>query len=341
MKKFFSKDNFILSAFDGKQKRQSLVISLALIVFFIFSGYTFLNAMYAFADCIGSIVCGSMDSALRDATRSLPLFLSCFMSIWAMLLLQASFRNVSDEKRIKSLKKNAIALLAFAFVNLVAIIVMLAMGKFHSLVEGSPSPLYPLDSILFSLIFVALGVFTLVYVFKLQEKLPFVVPQRGSIVKKARGLYCTFVSFWMLISAFSFACFSIGLFITDFEHYFFFAFALTIVYLVNVLFFAVWEFYYNELKDEKKKEFLFPLAIVGLVVAVLMIVLYMVALGSNLDAPSNFGFGTLPIAFTASVNIATLVVVFTPLIVSVTALIKGLLLRKGSKASSEEEKPQE
>ena len=107
------------------------------------------------------------------------------------------------------------------------------------------------------------------------------------------------------------------------------------------MFFAVWEFYYNELKDEKKKEFLFPLAIVGLVVAVLMIVLYMVALGSNLDAPSNFGFGTLPIAFTASVNIATLVVVFTPLIVSVTALIKGLLIRKGSKASSEEEKPQE
>ena len=340
MKKFFSKDNFILSAFDGKQKRQSLVISLALIVFFVFSGYTFLNAMYAFADCIGSIVCGSMDAALRDATRSLPLFLSCFMSIWAMLLLQASFRNVSDEKRIKSLKKNAIALLAFAFVNLVAIIVMLAMGKFHSLVEGSPSPLYPLDSILFSLIFVALGVFTLVYVFKLQEKLPFVVPQRGSIVKKARGLYCTFVSFWMLVAMFSFAGFTLGIFIYDFAHEFvFFGIALLLVYLVNVLFLGVWEFYYNELKDEKKKEFLLPLAIAGLIVSVISTVLYMVALGSGLDAPSNAGFGILPVAFTASVNIATLVVVFTPIIVSVTALIKALVGRKAT--SSEEEKPQE
>ena len=254
MKKFFNKDNFIFPTFNKGQKRQSLVISLALIVFFVFSAYTFLNAMYAFADCIGSIVCGSMDSALRDATRSLPIFLSCFMSIWAMLLLQASFRNVNDQKRIKSLKKDAIVLLAFAFVNLVAIIIMLAMGKFHSLVEGSPSPLYPLDSILFSLIFVALGVFTLVYVFKLQYKLPFELPQRGEAVKKARGVYCVFVTFWMLIAAFSFACFSIGLFITDFENYFFFALALTLVYLVNVLFFAVWEFYYNELKDEKKRE---------------------------------------------------------------------------------------
>ena len=341
MKKFFSKDNFILSTFNKGQRIQSLIISLALIVFFVFTAYTFMNAMYAFADCIGSIVCGSMDSALRDATRSLPLFLSCFMSVWAMLLLQAAFRNVSDEKRIRSLKKDAIVLLAFAGANLVAIIAMLAMGKLHSIVEGSPSPLYPLDSILYSLIFVALAIFTLVYLKKLQDKIPFQVPQRGEIVRKGRGVYCVFVSFWMLIAAFSFAAFSIGLFITDFEHYFFFALALTLVYLTNVLFFGFWEFYYNELKEEKKKELLLPLAIFGLIVAVLMAALYMIALATNLDAPSNFGFGTLPIAFTASVNMATLVVVFTPVIVSIVALIKGFKKRKLLKASAEEAKPQE
>ena len=341
MKKFFSKDNFILSTFNKGQRVQSLIIYLALIVFFVFTAYTFMNAMYAFADCIGSIVCGSMDSALRDATRSLPLFLSCFMSVWAMLLLQAAFRNVSDEKRIRSLKKDAIVLLAFAGANLVAIIIMLVMGKFHSIVEGAPSPLYPLDSILYSLIFVALGLFTLVYLKKLQDKIPFQVPQRGEIVRKGRGVYCVFVSFWMLIAAFSFAAFSIGLFITDFEHYFFFALALTLVYLTNVLFFGVWEFYYNELKEEKKKELLLPLAIFGLIVAVLMVALYMIALATNLDAPSNFGFGTLPIAFTASVNMATLVVVFTPVIVSIVALIKGFKKRKLLKASAEEAKPQE
>ena len=35
-----------------------------------------------------------------------------------------------------------------------------------------------------------------------------------------------------------------------------------------------------------------------------------------------------PVAFAASVNIATLLVVFTPLIVSIVALIKGILIRK-------------
>ena len=328
MKKFFSKDNFVLSTFDKKQRLQSLIVSIALIVFFAFSAFTFFNAMYAFADCIGSIVSGSADAALRDAGRSIPLFLSCFMSIWALLLVHGLFRNVSDEKRIKSLKKNAIALLAFAFVNLVAIIVMLIMGKFHSLVEGAPSPFYPLDSILYSLIFVALGIFALLYVSKLQEKLSYVVPSRGPVVSKLRGLYCTFMSFWMLIALYSFASFAIGLFILDFGHYFFFSFALTLVYFINCLFLVVWELYFNELKEEKKKEFLLPLAAVGLIVSIVVAAIYLIGLGTNLDAPSNAGFGVLPVAFAASVNIATLIIVFTPLIVSVVALIKGLIIRK-------------
>ena len=329
MKKFFDKDNFIPSTFNGNQKKQSLIVSIALIVFFVFSAYTFFNAMYAFADCIGSIVSGSADAALRDASRSLPLFLSCFMSIWALLLCHGLFRNVDDVKRVKSIKKNAIALLAFAAVNFVAIIIMLIMGKFHSLVEGSPSPLYPLDSILYSLVFVALGVFALLYLKKFQEKLPYEVPSRGPVVKKVRGLYCTFMSFWMLIAIYSFAAFTIGLFIQDFVNgYLFFSIALLLVYLVNCLFLAVWEFYYNELKEEKRKEFLLPLALCGLIVSVLVAVLYFVGLGVNLDGPSNAGFGILPVAFAASVNIATMIVVATPLIVSVVALIKGLLLRK-------------
>ena len=76
---------------------------------------------------------------------------------------------------------------------------------------------------------------------------------------------------------------------------------------------------------------MFPLAAVGLAVSLITLILYMVGLAADLDAPSNAGFGILPIAFTASVNIATLVVVFTPVIVSIVALIKGILVRKKEK----------
>ena len=71
-----------------------------------------------------------------------------------------------------------------------------------------------------------------------------------------------------------------------------------------------------------------PLAIAGVALSVIVVALYFVSLGTGLDAPSNAGFGMFPVAFAASVNIATMLTVVTPLIVSVVALIKGLLLRK-------------
>ena len=184
-------------------------------------------------------------------------------------------------------------------------------------------------SLLFSLLFIAIGVCALLYRLKFLEKLPYKVPSRSPIVTKARFVYCLGMAFWALIAVFGFAGFSTGLFIYDFQHgYAFYGIGLLFAYFVPFCFLTVWEFYYNELKEEKRKEFLFPLALCGLIVSVLVAVLYFVGLGVNLDGPSNAGFGILPVAFAASVNIATMIVVATPLIVSVVALIKGLLLRK-------------
>ena len=128
---------------------------------------------------------------------------------------------------------------------------------------------------------------------------------------------------------FSFADFFIGLFVIDFIHgYAFYGIMLLIAMLLPSLLLGLWEFYFNELKEEKRKEFLLPLGIAGTAISLVITIFYFVALGLNLDGPSNVGFGVLPVAFTASVNIATLVVVITPLGVAITALIKGLIARK-------------
>ena len=333
MKKFFDKENFLPSTFDKKAKTQSLVLSILTIVFFAISAFTFMNMLYAFADCIGSIVSGSIDAALRDFLRSLPLFLSLFMSLWTLLLFHGVRRIDDEEKRNKFIFKKAIAILAFAGVNILYVLIARIAGKYLSLVEGSPSPLFPLDSILFSLLFVAIGVFLLVYLKKLKDKLPLMIPVRGGVVKKARGLYCTFLTFWLLIAVFTFAGGVYSIFIYDFMHeYVFYGIMLITSYLLSPFLLGVWEFYYNELKEEKKKEFLLPLGLAGTCLSLLVVVLYFVALLTNLDAPSNAGFGMFPVAFSASVNMATMIVVATPLIVSVVALIKGLLARKKAKA---------
>ena len=329
MKKFFDKENFLISSFSKEEKRQSLVLALVTILCFIITSFVFLNGFYGFVDVIGSIVSGSVDVAIKDLTRSIPLILPIFMSIWALLLLQATFRRVSDERWHKSLKKDAICLIAFAGANILYIIIGLIIGKYSSIVEGSPSYIYPLDSFFYSLLFAALGTLIIFYLRKYEAKLPLNIPGRSDIVTKARGAYCTFVSFWLLIALFGFSAGIYTIFIYDFRHEFaFYGIATVLVYLLSPIQLLVWEFYYNELKKEKKKEFLFPLALCSLCVSVLFAVLYIASLSVGLDAPSNAGFGMFPVAFAASVNIATLVMVFTPVIVSVVALVKGILLKK-------------
>ena len=329
MKRLFDKSNFALSEFDRVQRGQSLFVSLLIIAFFIVSSLTFVNMLYSFADAIGSIVSGSADVAIRDLLRNLPLFLSFFMSLWTLLMLQASFRKVNDEKWEKSTFKDAICLIAFGGVNIIYIIVGLISKTYVSLFEGSPTRLFPFDTILFSLLFIAIGIVAIIYLKKWKTNVPYIVPTRGEIVKKARGLYCTFITFWVLIALFGLASGLYSIFIYDFAHeYVFFGIAVILNYLLSPCLLGFWEFYYNELKEEKKKELLLPLSLISLGVSVVFIALYFISLSTNLDAPSNAGFGMFPVAFAASVNIATLLVIFTPLIVSVTALIKGLLLRR-------------
>ena len=329
MKKLFDKSNFMLSSYDKAQKRQSLVVSLLVLLFFIISSFTFFNMLYAFSDIVGSIVSGSVDVAVKDLLRSLPLFFSFFMSLWTLLLFHASFRRVNDEKWRKSLFKDAICLLAFAGVNIIYVIVGLIIGKYSSIVEGSPSALYPLDSVLFSILFIVIGILVILYVKKFETNHPYLVPSRGEVVRKARGAYCTFLTFFMLFALFGFSGGMFSIFIYDFAHeHVFFGIAIVLAYLLSPIILGFWEFFYNELTEEKKKQLLLPLSIISLCASLLVVILYVVSLSMNKDAPSDAGFGMFPVAFAANVSISTLITVFVPTIFSIVALIKGLVMRK-------------
>lgn len=329
MKKLFYKDNFLFPTFNNRQSKQSIFVSISIAILFVLSSFLFLHALYGFVDAIGSFVSGSTDVMIKDILRILPLIVCFLMTLWTMLLFHTLHRNVNDERREKSLKKNSIVVASFGVFNIVYVIVCLIVGKFSSIVEGSPFPIYPLDTLLYSLLFIAIACFVFFYSKKSAEKIPYVVPSRGPIVTKARFFYCFGMAIWMLVALYSFAGFTHGLFIIDFRHgYQAFSIALLFMFLVNVVFIVFWEFYYNELKVEARKQLLLPLAICGTCLSLISTIFYFVALGLNLDGPANVGFGVLPVTFAASVNIATLILVFAPVIVSIIALIKGFLIRK-------------
>lgn len=300
-----------------------------LVFLFIISSLTFLNMLYALSDVIGSITCRSFDVAIKDFLRSIPLVFTFFMTLWSLLLFHATFRKHDEQRWKKSVFKNGICLVAFAITNILYILIGLMVGKYSSIVEGSPSPLFPLDSLLYSLIFIVLGVFAILYVKKLENKLPYEVPSRGEIVKKGRGIYCVGMAYWMLVSLFGFIVGILTIFIYDFAHEFvFYGIATILIYLLSPILLAFWEMYFNNLKEEKKKELLLPLAIISMSASIVFIFLYLILLSVGLDAPSNAGFGMFPVAFAASVNVVTLLVVFHPFFVSIVMLIKSLVARK-------------
>ncbi len=330
-KDFFSKENFLPSTFDKKQRIQSLVISIALIVFFIFTSLTFFNMLYSFADILGSIVSGSPDVAGKDFLRSLPLFASFFMSLWTVLLLQSLFKSKDEETRMRAVFKKGIVVLSMAGFNILYVVIMRLAGKYSSLIEGSPSYLYPLDSVLYSLLYVVIGLGAILYAKRFKEKLPYTVPVRPVAPMPNKGiriLYNVGVVFWTLIALFGLTGGIMTLCIYDFRHeWAFFGIAVVLVYLLSPVLLGFWQFYFHELKEEKKKEFFLPLSIVSTCVSVLFVVLYFVSLATNKDAPANAGFGMFPITFTATANYGTLVVVITPLVVSIIALVRAIIAR--------------
>ena len=333
MKELFNKDNFVVTNLEGKAKKHSLVLSLLLIGLFICSSFTFLNFLYCFSDIVGSIVSGSADVAAHDALRSVPLFLSFFETLWIMLLVHTLYRAESAEIVQKRVKKCLITSGVFAVIIILYVIIGLITGTYLSIVEGSPSALFPLDSILYSLLFVALAVVGLFFREKLAEKVKLELTPRTPVVRRARFVYCFFTTIWMLIALFGFSAFVVGLFIIDFKHdnHQFYAISLLLVYLLAFATLAFWELFYNQLTEEGKAKNLLKLGLISLCATVVVMALYFVSLQLDLDAPSNMGFGVLPVAYSASVNMATFMVILTPLIVSITAILKGLMLKKKNK----------
>ena len=325
--KMFDRDNFVC---PSSGSRKAGLVSFACLVFlYVITAFTFMNALYCFSDCVGSTVAGSADIALRDAMRSVPVFLSFGVTLGGLMICQAFFRNESPDILAKKAKKHAVITVAIgAFVILYTVAMRIA-GRYLSLTEGAPSPFYPLDAVLYALLFIAGGVCVLLYFKKYAGSKPLNGPSRPLARGKAGFFRNLFVTLWFLFGLYGFCGFFYSIFIVDFSHgYLPYTLASMFASLVTFLSFAVWELCYNALKPEKRGGAMLRVSLVCLGVSVMSAVFYFVALKFNLDGPSNVGFGLLPVAFSASVNFATMISVFTPLIASVAGLLRSLSLKK-------------
>lgn len=328
MKKLFDSNNFIFNSLNKREQIQTYIVIASLIVFFVFSAFTFMNFLYAIADVAGSLVCGSNDVAIKDAIRSVPIFLSFFLSLSGLMVAHTFYRNESSDILKVRAKKHAMIGIVLGSLIILYVFIMRIAGKYISLFEGAPSLLYPFDSIIYAVFFIAFGIFIWMY-FKKTNGESFIGPARKPLSNKARIVKCIFRSIWLLLCLYGFCGFNYSIFIVDFKiGYVFYSIMVMLISFLVLMTIIIWEFYYNNLTEEKRKELTLPLGIILSIVTLVFTILYFIALKINLDGPANVGFGILPIAFAANVNFATLLVAFTPVIVSITTLVKGIIRRR-------------
>jgi hypothetical protein len=242
------------------------------------------------------------------------------------MIAHTFYRNEGRDTLRKKAGKHAIIGIAVGTAIIIYVIVSRLSGRYLSLVEGSPSPFYPLDSVLYALLFIVFDIYILMY-FKKSETLCYHGPSRGTVQKKGRFFRCFFRALWLLFGLYGFCGFFFSFFIVDFTiGYIPYILAMMLESLITFLSVAVWELYYNNLTEEKRKSVILPLAVISTIVSVGSAIFYFIALKGNLDGAANVGFGILPVAFSSNVNIATMLVVAVPVIVSITALIKSIFV---------------
>lgn len=322
MKTLFDRRGSVLSGLDAMQKKHAVAVMLAVVVCFVLSAFTFMNFLYCLADCLGSVFSGSVDIAVRDALRSLPIFLSFFLSLSGLMVAHAFYRNENAGILRKKAKYGAAFAVILGAVIAVYVLAMRFTGRYLSFTEGGPSRCYPLDAMLYALFFIVCGAGVLAYF----RKTPgFAGPCRAPIQNKGRGVRCFFQSLWLLVALYGFCGFAFGIFILDFSAgYVPYTLAFLLVSLTAFLSIAVWELYYNNLTEARRMAVTLPLALCSLALSLASSAAYFLALKHNLEGPANVGFGVLPVAMSANVNLATLLVVVTPLIVSIAAIVKGI-----------------
>lgn len=163
-----------------------------------FEALLFLLASLATFTCVASLanVVGSTDMPIK---RMGPYYLSVLALIYSVFLIHLVLFPKSEAKLKLTLKVSSIVMAALAFLSALLIVINLASHEYSSFVSGVVTPLFPLDSFLWDLGLIALGVYLAIKGFRFSSKTTRVYyPYSHGMVRKIFGSF--FRGFYLLIA---------------------------------------------------------------------------------------------------------------------------------------------
>lgn len=299
----------------SKEKRFYGILSIAL---FVINAFTFWEFIFELCHMAGCIVSGTPSEAIRELWRMFPLILTAFVEIYLASYVFKAYCTEKADRRARVWVRNGYIASALGLIVVVYTLVGMLTGRYERIVEGFPSPLFPLDMIIGGLLIAAFGVFSVVYGRRIERK------GRVLAFSRIKGFFRLFHVISYMMALCGFAAFAYGLFDVDFSHgNIFFNIMLLLNYLTAAVMALVYRFVYAE--SDRLVRTSRRLSLSFLIVNILLFGLYLLSVQLENEAPNLNAFAILPIEFTASFNAFMIAYGLNNIVVPLGAFVRGLL----------------
>lgn len=350
--------------FNFEKIKEKKLYDILTVICWVLGAWMLWEFVYELSHMIGAIVCRDAAYAIYELLRMLPMTL-CMVAI---LFFNMFLLNAYIAKDIKARAGNWKLISVFAMIFGIAVIIYviagLISGRYISIVECFPTLLYPLDTILLAIFFIIGSIWAYKYSGYLLPKdssgslatdapaasdapaafdapaasdapaattaLPFAVCRFNPVFRNIGRFFC-FLSFLVSICAFAATCY--GPFILDWCHgYILFNIVFWLIYFSAFFMYFCYRFIYCKKSNEEKPAFLKKYSLIFLLANIILMVLYIVIVNNNVEAPAQNAFGLLPIDFTASANVFHLIYGANNILVPLFAFLYSLKASVSKKA---------
>lgn len=302
----FDKANRISGLLNAEGKKEKRLYTVLSVVFFVPGSILLWEFVYELSHMIGAIASRDTGYALYELIRMLPLTLVMLSFMHFSIFLHNAFIAGDIKARAGNWFKMGLFSGSFGIIIIVLVFAGLISGSYYSIVEGFPTLMFPLDTVLLAVVFVVFAVFSVKYSGKLKKNgsnIPFTV-QRHCLFIRGAAKFLGILSF--IVASAGFAACYYGLSVLDWSHgALFFNIMLWMNYFTAFIMFVLYRFVFAELNPDggTRRNCLKGLSGSFLIINIILFVLYMLSMEIYPDAPNNNAFGLLPGDFMATVSI--------------------------------------
>jgi len=318
-------EHFLFSGLSADGKKQLRRRSFAAVIVFLLGSFSMFELVCELSNMTGSIACNCTAQAIAELRRMFPVIFPAIVYLCLNVFAFDLYRARTPEKRNTLLKRNGTATVVFGAVIVLYVLYGYVSGEYARLIEGCPSPLYPLDVLVGGVLFAVLGA----GMRRASEK-----PRTGeAFVSCAVGHgFRVFHVYGTMVALFSFAACVYGSYGMDWSHGgIWFNISTLLLYFSAFAMAAVYRFVYCELLPAYRRKAQLRLSAAFLLVNLLLFAVYVITVNANSELPNQNAFCILPIDYFASKNAFLLLLCSWDLLAPAVALIKGLCTKAAAK----------